>query len=135
MKELSELTFLEDVRYSREHEWARVEGDTVKVGISDYAQDQLGDVVFVELPQAGDNLAAGEVFGTVESVKTVSELYMPMAGEIVSVNNTLEESPEYINDKPYDDGWMVVIKPSDMAEYDNLLSQEDYKRLLEESQK
>ena len=135
MKEISELTFLEDVRYSKEHEWMRVEGDTVKVGISDYAQDQLGDIVFVELPQAGDSFEAGEVFGTVESVKTVSELYMPMGGEIVSVNNTLEESPEFINDKPYEDGWMIVFKPNDMAEYDNLLSHQEYTSFLKESQK
>ena len=135
MKEISELTFLEDVRYSKEHEWMRVVGDTVKVGISDYAQDQLGDIVFVELPQAGDSFEAGEVFGTVESVKTVSELYMPLGGEIVSVNNTLEESPEFINDKPYEDGWMIVFKPNDMAEYDNLLSHQEYKSFLKESQK
>ena len=135
MKELSELTFLEDVRYSKEHEWVLVEGDTVKVGISDFAQDQLGDVVFVELPQAGDSFEAGEVFGTVESVKTLSELYMPMSGEIVLVNSTLEESPEFINEKPYEDGWLVAIKPDDMAEFDNLLSHEDYKGFLEESQK
>jgi glycine cleavage system H protein len=135
MKEISELTFLEDVRYSKEHEWVRAEGDAVKVGISDFAQDQLGDVVFVELPQAGDSFEAGEVFGTVESVKTVSELYMPMGGEIVSVNNTLEESPEFINDKPYEDGWMIVFKPNDMAAYDDLLSHEEYKNFLAESQK
>lgn len=134
MKELSELIFLEDVRYSKEHEWVLVEGDTIKVGISDYAQDQLGDVVFVELPQAGDSFEAGEVFGTVESVKTLSELYMPMGGEIIAVNEALEESPEFINDKPYEDGWMITVKPDDMADYDSLLSHEDYKRFLEESQ-
>lgn len=134
MKELSELIFLEDVRYSKEHEWVLVEDDTIKVGISDFAQDQLGDVVFVELPQAGDSFEAGEVFGTVESVKTLSELYMPMGGEIVDVNEALEESPEFINDKPYEDGWMITVKPDDMAEYDSLLSHEDYKRFLEESQ-
>ena len=134
MKELSELIFLEDVRYSKEHEWVLVEGDTIKVGISDYAQDQLGDVVFVELPQAGDSFEAGEVFGTVESVKTLSELYMPMGGEIIAVNEALEESPEFINDNPYEDGWMITVKPDDKAEYDSLLSHEDYKRFLEESQ-
>ena len=135
MKEISELTFLDDLRYSKEHEWARVEEDTVKVGISDFAQDQLGDVVFVELPQAGDSFEAGEVFGTVESVKTLSELYMPVGGEITAVNSALEESPELINDSPYEDGWMIVIKPKDMAAYDKLLSQAEYKKFLEESQK
>ena len=94
MKELNELNFPDDVRYAKSHEWARTEGDKIKVGISDYAQDQLGDIVFVELPEVGDTLGQGEEFGTVESVKAVSELYMPVAGEVVAINDTLEDAPE-----------------------------------------
>ena len=126
MKELSELNFPEDVRYAESHEWARSEGDGVKVGISDYAQDQLGDIVFVELPEVGDTMGKGEEFGTVESVKAVSELYMPVAGEVVAVNDTLEDAPEKVNNTPYGDGWMIQIKAENPSELDDLMDNNTY---------
>ena len=126
MKELNELNFPEDVRYAESHEWARTEGDRVKVGITDYAQDQLGDIVFVELPEKGDTLIKGEAFGTVESVKAVSELYMPVAGEVTAVNAALEESPEKVNTAPYSDGWMIEIKAENPSELDALLTKDAY---------
>jgi len=126
MKELDELNFPDDVRYAESHEWARSEGDRVKVGISDYAQDQLGDIVFVELPEKGETFDKGEAFGTVESVKAVSELYMPVGGEILAVNAALEESPEKVNNAPYSDGWMIEIKAENPSEIDALLSNDAY---------
>lgn len=126
MKELDELNFPDDVRYAESHEWARSEGDRVKVGISDYAQDQLGDIVFVELPEKGETFDKGEAFGTVESVKAVSELYMPVGGEILAVNAALEESPEMVNNAPYSDGWMIEIKAENPSEIDALLSNDAY---------
>lgn len=124
MKEISELNLPADLRYTDDHEWARLEDDKVRVGLDDYAQDQLGDIVFVELPQAGDTFKKGEVFATVESVKAVSECYMPISGEIVSVNNDLEESPELVNNSPYGDGWFVVINPGNPSEMDRLMTSE-----------
>ncbi len=132
MKELNELILPEDVRFTDEHEWARQEGDHVKVGISDYAQDQLGDIVFVELPEVGSVLNKGDEFGTVESVKTVSEIYMPVGGEIVAVNEELADHPEYVNTDPYGKGWMIKIKPSDPEEMEELLDRDAYRKLLEE---
>ena len=126
MKELSELNFPEDVRYAESHEWARSEGDGVKVGISDYAQDQLGDIVFVELPEVGDTLGKGEEFGTVESVKAVSDLYMPVAGEVVAVNDTLVDAPVKVNNSPYGDGWMIQIKTENPSELDDLMDNNAY---------
>jgi glycine cleavage system H protein len=126
MKELSELNLPDDVRYAESHEWARSEGDKVKVGISDYAQDQLGDIVFVELPEIGDSLEKGEELGTVESVKAVSELYMPVGGEIVAVNSGLEDTPEFVNNSPYTDGWMIEIKPDNPSEIEDLLTNAAY---------
>ena len=126
MKELNELKFPDDVRYAESHEWARTEGHKVKVGISDYAQDQLGDIVFVELPEVGDTLGKGEEFGTVESVKAVSELYMPVAGEITAVNSSLEDAPEKVNNTPYGDGWMIEIKADNPSEMDDLLDNDAY---------
>ena len=114
MKEISQLVLPEDVKYATDHEWARVEGDEVVIGLADYAQDQLGDIVFVELPGEGDTFDKGDEFGTVESVKAVSELYMPLGGEIVAVNEALEDSPELLNQDPYG-GWIIEIKPSDPA--------------------
>lgn len=124
MKGISELNLPADLRYTDDHEWARLEDDKVRVGLDDYAQDQLGDIVFVELPQAGDTFKKGEVFATVESVKAVSECYMPISGEIVSVNNDLEESPELVNNSPYGDGWFVVINPGNPSEMDTLMTSE-----------
>ena len=126
MKELNELNFPAEVRYAESHEWARSEGDRVKVGITDYAQDQLGDIVFVELPEVSDTLEKGEEFGTVESVKAVSELYMPAAGEIVAVNSSLEDAPEKVNNTPYGDGWMIEIKAENPSDLDDLLDNNAY---------
>ena len=126
MKELSEVNLPDDVRYAESHEWAKLAGDTVKIGITDYAQDQLGDIVFVELPEGGDSFEKGEEFGTVESVKAVSELYMPVGGEVVSVNSILEDSPERVNNSPYSEGWMIEVRPDDPAEMDALLTGEAY---------
>lgn len=130
MKEISELQFPENVRYTRDHEWARLEGETAIAGISDYAQDQLGDVVYVELPQAGDRFEQGDVFGTVESVKAVSELFMPIAGEVAAVNTNLADTPDVVNADPYGAGWMIHIKPADPAAMETLLTAEAYLELL-----
>lgn len=126
MKQISELNLPDDVRYSEDHEWAGLEGDKVRVGIDDYAQDQLGDIVFVELPEVGDAFKKGEVFATVESVKAVCECYMPVGGEITAVNTDLEESPELLNKSPYDDGWMIEVNPNDPSEMETLMSNKDY---------
>ncbi len=130
MKEIDGLNLPDDVRYAEDHEWIRSEGDKVRIGISDYAQDQLGDIVFVELPQSGDTFEKGEEFGTVESVKAVSELYMPIGGEIISVNTALEESPDLVNQSPYNDGWMIEVKPSDSAELEALITLDAYLEML-----
>jgi glycine cleavage system H protein len=130
MKELNELNFPDDVRYAESHEWARSEGGRIRVGITDYAQDQLGDIVFVELPEVGDTFDKGQEFGTVESVKAVSELYLPVAGEIVAVNASLEESPEKVNDAPYGDGWMLEVKADNPSELDGLMDNQAYLETL-----
>lgn len=130
MKETSELNLPGDIRYTDEHEWARRTGDTVLIGVSDYAQDQLGDIVFVELPKVGDTLEKGAELGTLESVKAVSEIYAPMSGTVVAVNTGLIDSPELINQDPYA-SWLLEIRPSDPAEYDSLLTAEAYLALLE----
>ena len=130
MKEINELTFPDDVKYHEDHEWSRLESDEAVIGISDYAQDQLGDIVFVELPQVGDTLEKGAEFGTVESVKAVSELYLPLSGEVLAVNESLEDSPELVNTEPYTGGWMIKIKPSNTAETEQLMSKEAYLEML-----
>jgi glycine cleavage system H protein len=130
MKEIGELIIPEDVRYAEDHEWARLEGDEVRIGVNDYAQDQLGDIVFVELPQVGDSFEKGDEFGTVESVKAVSELYMPIGGEIVAVNEDLGESPEFVNHEPYDGGWMILVKPHEPDEWDDLMTKDVYLDML-----
>jgi len=130
MKLIDELNLPEDCRYTQEHEWARLHGDKVRVGISGYAQDQLGDIVFLELPQVGDVFKKSEVFGTVESVKAVSELYMPVGGEIIAVNSTLADSPQLVNKGPYEEGWMIDVKPTDPAELDALLTKQAYLEML-----
>ena len=130
MKEISELNFPDDLRYTEDHEWAKQEGEQIRIGISDYAQDQLGDIVFVELPQVGDTFAKGAEFGTIESVKAVSELYMPLGGEIVAINEILEHAPELVNNEPYARGWMIVLKPSDINEFDALLARDAYLEML-----
>jgi len=130
MKDISDLTLPDDVRYAEDHEWAKSEDDKVRIGINDYAQDQLGDIVFVELPRIGDTFDKGEEFGTVESVKAVSELYMPMGGEVLNVNKTLEDSPELVNKDPYKDGWMIEIKPDDPAALNDLMTKDAYLEML-----
>jgi len=130
MKEINELNLPDDLRYAKDHEWVRFESDKVKIGIDDYAQDQLGDIVFVELPEVGATFSKGEEFGTVESVKAVSELFMPVGGEILAINTALEETPEHVNNSPYEDGWMIEIKPSDVAEMDVLMDKEAYLKML-----
>ena len=130
MKAISELNLPEDVRYTDDHEWAKKNGAVVRMGISDYAQDQLGDIVFVELPEVGSSFDKGEEFGTVESVKAVSELYMPMGGEVTAINEALADAPETVNSDPYDGGWMIEIKASDPAELEALKSKADYLAML-----
>ncbi len=126
MKEIAELNFPDSLRYSRDHEWARPEGELFRIGISDFAQDQLGDIVFVDLPSAGDRFAAGSEFGAVESVKTASDLIMPVSGEVVEVNAALDEAPDRVNGSPYDEGWMILVRPDDPSSLDALLSSEGY---------
>jgi glycine cleavage system H protein len=123
------LSVPEDLQYTKSHEWVRTEGDTATIGITDHAQEELGDVVFVELPDEGDTFDAGESFGTVESVKAVSDLYAPVGGEVVEVNSALEDAPEKINEDPYGEGWMVKLRTSDEAD---LLSPEEYEKVVEE---
>jgi len=130
MKEIDELNLPDNLRYAEDHEWTRLEGGKVKIGIDDYAQDQLGDIVFVELPEVGATFSKGEEFGTVESVKAVSELFIPIGGEILAINTSLEETPEHVNNSPYEDGWMIEIKPSDVAEIDALMDKEAYIKML-----
>jgi glycine cleavage system H protein len=133
MKEINELDLPDDLRYTEDHEWARVKGETVTIGVTDYAQEQLGDIVFVEMPMSGDSFKKGDEFGTVESVKAVAELYMPIDGEVIQVNQALEDAPELLNQSPYADGWIVEIKPHDMSQLDALLEKDAYLRLLEGS--
>jgi glycine cleavage system H protein len=123
------LNIPEDLQYTKSHEWVRIEGDTATIGITDHAQDELGDIVFVELPEEGDAFDAGESFGTVESVKAVSDLYAPVGGEVVEVNSALEDAPENINEDPYGEGWIVKLRTTDEAD---LLSPEEYEKVVEE---
>lgn len=125
MKEIEELILPEDRRYSDDHEWAKVEGDVVFVGISDFAQDQLGDIVFVEMPEVGDSFEKGEEFGSLESVKAVSEMFIPMGGEVTAVNEALVDEPELVNADPYKN-WIVQIKPVNVNEYEEMLDSATY---------
>ncbi|MDX1591414.1 MAG: glycine cleavage system protein GcvH [Balneolaceae bacterium] len=125
------MNFPDDLKYTREHEWVRDNGDgTVTVGITDFAQSELGDIVFVELEPEGEEFDQDDVFGTVEAVKTVSELFAPVSGEILEINESLEDDPELVNNDPYGDGWMVKMKLSDSSELDGLLSVDDYKDVV-----
>ncbi|CCZ08528.1 MULTISPECIES: glycine cleavage system protein GcvH [Culturomica] len=119
-----------ELKYTKEHEWIRVEGDEAVIGITDYAQSQLGDIVFVECETVGDNLEAGDTFGTVEAVKTVSDLYMPVGGEVLEFNEELEGEPELVNKDPYGKGWIIRIKLGDEAEIDGLLTADAYKAII-----
>lgn len=120
----------QDLKYSKDHEWVRVEGDTVTIGITDFAQGELGDIVYVDVDSEGETLSAEEVFGTVEAVKTVSDLFMPVSGEVLELNAILESEPEKINSDPYGDGWVIKVKISDASELDNLLDAAAYKELV-----
>ena len=120
-----------ELKYTKEHEWIRVEGEEAVVGITDYAQSQLGDIVFVECETVGDALEAGETFGTIEAVKTVSDLYLPVAGEVLEFNEELEGEPELVNKDPYGKGWIVKIKISDETELDGLLNADAYKAIIQ----
>ena len=120
-----------NLKYTSEHEWIRVEGDIAYVGITDYAQAQLGDIVFVDIQTEGETLAAGDVFGTIEVVKTVSDLFLPVAGEVLEQNEALADQPELVNTDPYGEGWLIKIKPAADADYDTLLDAEGYKAVIE----
>lgn len=130
MKEINELNLPADRRYSDDHEWAQKVGETIQIGITDYAQDQLGDIVFVEMPEVGDTFEKGTEFATLESVKAVSEVYIPLSGVVVAVNEALEEAPERVNEDPYA-SWLIEISPTTLEEYDALLSRDDYIKLLQ----
>ena len=130
MKEINELNLPDDVRYTDDHEWAKAEGETVKIGITDYAQDQLGEIIFVEVPEVGDTLDKGANFGSLESVKAVSDMVMPVSGEVLAVNTALEDAPELLNQDPYSGGWIIEIKPSDPSELDQLMDKNAYLEML-----
>ena len=121
----------ENLKYTKDHEWIRVEGDEAYVGITDYAQGELGDIVFIEIETEGEELAKEEVFGTIEAVKTVSDMFMPVGGKVLEVNEKLEETPEVVNKDPYGDGWLIKIKVTDTSELDELLDPAAYQKLLE----
>ncbi|MDB5078856.1 MAG: glycine cleavage system protein [Chloroflexi bacterium] len=124
------MEFPAELKYSKEHEWVRLEGDVAVIGITEFAQDELGDIVYVEQPKVGDEVRQNSQFGVVESVKTVSDLYSPVSGEVVEVNDDVTSSPEHINKDPYGAGWIIKVKVSDTAELDSLLSAADYKEMI-----
>ncbi|OMP67832.1 glycine cleavage system protein GcvH [Domibacillus epiphyticus] len=121
-----------DLRFSEEHEWVKQEDGKVRIGITDFAQSELGDIVFVELPSVGDEVTANEPFGSVESVKTVSELYAPISGKVVEINEDLDDSPEFVNESPYEKAWMIVVEPSDASQIDDLMTAEQYEEMTKE---
>ena len=126
------MTVPSELKYSKEHEWVKVDGNVVTIGITEYAQGELGDIVFVELPDVDDEINEGDTFGSVESVKTVSELYAPVSGKIVETNDELEDSPEFVNESPYEKAWMVKVELSDESQLDELLSAEQYSEMIGE---
>jgi glycine cleavage system H protein len=132
MKEIHELIIPEDLLFAEDHEWARSENGKVRVGISDYAQDQLGDIVYVEFPEPGQVIERNEPFGSIESVKAVSELYMPIGGEILEINKALNEYPDLVNKSPNDEGWIILIKPTDKSELKSLMNKDAYVEMLKE---
>lgn len=125
------MNVLENLKYTKDHEWVRVEGDEAVVGITDFAQGELGDIVFVEVETEGETLDQEEAFGTIEAVKTVSDLFMPVGGEVIEFNSDLEDAPELINSDPFEKGWIVKIKLSDSSDLDDLMSAKDYKAMIE----
>ena len=124
------MTVPAELKYTAEHEWIRVEGDEIVVGVTEFAQGELGDVVFIEIETDGETLSKGDTFGTIEAVKTVSDLYMPVDGEVVKVNPALEDTPELVNSEPFEGGWMIRIKLSDLSQLDDLLTADAYKALI-----
>jgi glycine cleavage system H protein len=126
------MEFPSNVKYTSEHEWIRFEGNVAYVGITDYAQDQLGDIVFVDIPTVGETLAKGDTFGTIEVVKTISDLFIPVGGEVLEQNEALADNPELVNNDPYGEGWIVKLAPADPAEANELLDAEAYKALINE---
>ena len=120
----------DDLKYTREHEWIRVEGDDIVIGVTEFAQGELGDVVFIEIETKGETLKFGDTFGTIEAVKTVSDLYMPLDGKVVEFNQALEETPELVNSQPFGDGWMIRIRMSDPTQLEELLSADQYRALI-----
>lgn len=124
------MTFPDDLRYTEDHEWIRLEGDIATVGITDHAQKELGDIIYVDVNTLGDTLAQNEVFGVVEAVKTANDLFLPISGEVLELNPALEGSPQLVNEDPYGDGWMIRVKVSDSAEVDSLMSADDYKKYV-----
>lgn len=124
------MNFPEDLKYTKDHEWIRVEGDVAYVGITDYAQSELGEIVYVDITTEGETVAKEEVFGTIEAVKTVSDLFMPASGEVLEVNAELEDAPELVNQEPYSKGWLIKVSVADAAELDSLLSAEEYQQLI-----
>ena len=130
MKEINELDVPDDLYYTEDHEWVRVKGENVTIGVSDYAQDQLGDIVFVEMPASGDQFKKGDEFGTVESVKAVAELYMPIGGEVIQANQALEDAPELLNQSPYAEGWIIEIKPEDASQLEAIMDKGAYLKML-----
>jgi glycine cleavage system H protein len=119
-----------ELKYTKDHEWVKIEGDIATIGITDFAQSELGDIVYVEVETLDETLKAEEIFGTVEAVKTVSDLFLPLSGEIIEFNSVLEDEPEKVNTDPYGKGWMIKVKCSNLAEIDNLMSSDDYKTLV-----
>lgn len=126
------MQFPDNVKYTKEHEWIRVEGNEAYIGITDYAQQQLGDVVFVDIPTVGETLKANEIFGTIEVVKTISDLFLPVAGEVLEQNEALEEKPELVNQDPYGEGWLIKIKPENIEDTESLLDAAAYQALINE---
>jgi glycine cleavage system H protein len=124
------MSIPKELRYSEDHEWIKVEGNKARIGITEFAQSELGDIVFMELPEVGDEIALGESFGSVESVKTVSELNAPISGKIVEINEELGDEPQFVNESPYEKGWMIVVELSDESQIDNLLSAEKYEAMI-----
>ncbi|MGG0285504.1 glycine cleavage system protein GcvH [Peribacillus butanolivorans] len=124
------MTTPKELRYTKEHEWVKTEDGTVRIGITAFAQSELGDIVFVELPEIGAELKADEPFGSVESVKTVSELYAPISGKVVEVNEELNDNPEFVNESPFEKAWMIVVEPSNISDVENLMSAEEYDSLI-----
>ncbi|WP_066192491.1 MULTISPECIES: glycine cleavage system protein GcvH [Gracilibacillus] len=127
------MSIPDNLLYSKEHEWIERDGNQVKIGVTDHAQAELGDIVFIELPETGDEVKAGEPFGSAESVKTVSEIYAPVTGKVVAVNDHLDDNPELINESPYDQAWMIIVEVEDEKELETLLSADEYDNLIHEA--